>query len=141
MAPALCATILRRADVAEGHGTGLLARLERQFERLSDYYQGIVRKLLPQTRRAMFVYFGLLGLLALLAITLPTAFLPEEDQGALMAIMKLPSGAALQRTIDAQTQLESDLRADTGSVTLNKNPWVAGSNHRSLSALRPARTR
>jgi hydrophobe/amphiphile efflux-1 (HAE1) family protein len=117
LTPALCATILRRADVAEGHGTGLLARLERQFERLSDYYQGIVRKLLPQTRRAMFVYFGLLGLLALLAITLPTAFLPEEDQGALMAIMKLPSGAALQRTIDAQTQLESDLRADTGSVS------------------------
>ena len=117
LTPALCATILRRADVAEGHGTGLLARLERQFERLSDYYQGIVRKLLPKTRRAMFVYLGLLGLLALLAITLPTAFLPEEDQGALMAIMKLPSGASLQRTVDAQTQLESDLHADTGSVS------------------------
>ncbi|MGH8252676.1 MAG: efflux RND transporter permease subunit [Steroidobacteraceae bacterium] len=117
LTPALCATILRRADVADSHGTGLLARLERQFERLSDYYQGIVRRLLPQTRRAMFVYAGLLGLLVLLAITLPTAFLPEEDQGALMAIMQLPSGATLQRTVAAQAQLESDLRADSGAVS------------------------
>jgi HAE1 family hydrophobic/amphiphilic exporter-1/multidrug efflux pump len=117
LTPALCATILRPADVAGPHGTGLLARLERQFERLSEYYQGLVRRLLPQTRRAMLVFAGLLGLLVLLAVTLPTAFLPEEDQGALMAIMQMPPGATLQRTIDAQVQLESALRADTGSVT------------------------
>ncbi len=60
---------------------------------------------------------GLVGLLALLFATLPTAFLPEEDQGVLMAIMKLPAGASLQRTIDAQEQLEAALRSDTGSVS------------------------
>jgi len=117
LTPALCATILRRADVADPHGAGLLARLEQRFERLSEAYQGVVRRLLPQTRRAMLVFAGLLGLLALLVVTLPTAFLPEEDQGALMAIMQLPSGATLQRTVDAQAQLESDLRADKDSVS------------------------
>ena len=117
LTPALCATILRPADVTGPHGTGVLARLEHQFERLSEAYQAMVRRLLPQTRGAMLVFAALLGLLAVLAIALPTAFLPEEDQGALMAIMQLPSGATLQRTVDAQQQLEAAFHSDTGSVS------------------------
>jgi hydrophobe/amphiphile efflux-1 (HAE1) family protein len=117
LTPALCATVLRRSDVADPHGTGLLARLEQRFEQLSARYQDAVRRLLPHTRRAMLVYAGLIGLLALLFVTLPTAFLPEEDQGSLIAIMQLPPGSTLQRTIEAQKQLEGVLRADTGSVS------------------------
>ena len=117
LTPALCASILRPADISSTHGSGLLARLERRFEQLSERYQNTVRKLLPHTRRAMLVFFALLGLLALLFVALPTAFLPEEDQGSLLAIMQLPSGATLQRTVDAQEQLEAAFRADTGSVS------------------------
>src|SRR5258706_12598932 len=64
----------------------------------------------------MLVSRALLALLALMYVTLPTAFLPEEDQGALFALIQLPAGATLERTVEVQRQLEQLIRADRGSV-------------------------
>ena len=73
-------------------------------------------RLLPRTSAVMVTYLLLVGLMALMYVHLPTSFLPEEDQGALLAMAKLPSGATLDRTVAAQHQLELDMLADTGSV-------------------------
>jgi multidrug efflux pump len=116
LTPALCASILRPADIAAAHGSGLLARFERGFARLSVRYQASVRRLLPYENHGMLVYLALLALLALLYVKLPTAFLPEEDQGALFALIQLPAGATLERTVEVQRQLEQLIRADRDSV-------------------------
>ena len=116
LTPALCASILRADDIGAAHGNGLLARFERGFGNLSVRYQAIVRRLLPYENRGMLVYLGLLGLLALMYVTLPTAFLPEEDQGALFALIQLPAGATLERTVEVQRQLEEQIRSDHDSV-------------------------
>jgi multidrug efflux pump len=118
LTPALCASILKPHEAAPQQGRhGLLARFERGFLSLSTRYQAMVGKLLPRTNRVMVTYLVLIGLMALLYVQLPTSFLPDEDQGALIAMAKLPPGATLDRTVAAQHQLEQDLIADTGSVS------------------------
>jgi multidrug efflux pump len=117
LTPALCATILKPHEAAHQSGHGLLARFERGFLSLSTRYQAMVGKLLPRTNRVMVTYLLLVGIMALLYVRLPTSFLPEEDQGALLAMAKLPPGATLDRTVAAQHQLELAMLADTGSVS------------------------
>jgi hydrophobe/amphiphile efflux-1 (HAE1) family protein len=117
LTPALCASILKPHDPNQQGGHGLLAKFESGFLKLSERYQAVVARLLPRTSAVMVTYLLLVGLMALLYVHLPTSFLPEEDQGALLAMAKLPSGASLDRTVAAQHQLELAMLADTGSVT------------------------
>ena len=115
LTPALCATILKQHEPGQ-QGHGLLARFESGFQRLSGHYQGIIGRLLPKTARMMVAYLVVVAIMALLYVRLPTAFLPDEDQGVLIAMAKLPAGATLDRTVAAQGQLERDMLADTASV-------------------------
>lgn len=38
---------------------------------------------------------------------LPSSFLPNEDQGILMALVQTPVGATQERTLEAMYQLEN----------------------------------
>jgi hydrophobe/amphiphile efflux-1 (HAE1) family protein len=116
LTPALCATILKQHEQVGMERHGPLAQFERGFQRLSARYQGIVGRLLPQTPKVMLAYLAVVAAMAVLYVRLPTAFLPDEDQGALLAMAKLPSGATLSRTVAAQRQLEQAFLSDTGSV-------------------------
>jgi hydrophobe/amphiphile efflux-1 (HAE1) family protein len=117
LTPALCASILHSEERKKKAGHGPLARFEAGFQRLSARYQEIVRGLLPRTARMMLAYLAVVAIMALLYVRLPTSFLPDEDQGALLAMAKLPPGATLDRTVAAQRQLERAMLGDTGSVT------------------------
>jgi HAE1 family hydrophobic/amphiphilic exporter-1 len=50
----------------------------------------------------------------LLARTVPTGFLPEEDQGAFFTEIQLPPGAALDRTDAMASEIEKFIRAQKG---------------------------
>jgi multidrug efflux pump len=117
LTPALCASMLRSADLDHSASRGPLAWFERGYNRLSLRYQAIVSRLLPLTNRAMVLYLGVVALMALLYVRLPTSFLPDEDQGVVMAIATLPPGALLDRTIAAQRQVEGALLGDKKTVT------------------------
>jgi hydrophobe/amphiphile efflux-1 (HAE1) family protein len=116
LTPALCASLLRPADIAHLGGNRLLAGFERGFNALSTWYQAQVRRLVPKVKRGMLVYVALVALMATLFAALPTAFLPTEDQGVLMAMIQLPSGATLQRTVAVQDQFDQVLLADKQTV-------------------------
>jgi hydrophobic/amphiphilic exporter-1 (mainly G- bacteria), HAE1 family len=65
---------------------------------------------------------------------LPQSFLPDEDQGALFAALRLPEGASLNRTEDAVKQVEDIVKPIPGVagvlsvVGLNFIDYVASSN-------------
>ena len=126
LTPALCASMLRPADIVHLGESGPLAWFERGFGRLSVHYQKYVAKLLAHINRAMLVFIGLIGLMALLFAKLPTSFLPDEDQGALFALVQLPAGATLQRTIEAEENFETLIRANSSAVSAVLS--VAGRN-------------
>ena len=103
LTPALCATLLKPGHV---HRTGFFAWFNRVFDRNSQRYEGRVAGLLKRGGKAVAVYALLLGLLSVLFLRLPTSFLPEEDQGFVIAMVQLPSGATKERTTTAVNALE-----------------------------------
>ncbi|MHA6787914.1 efflux RND transporter permease subunit [Pseudomonas bijieensis] len=108
LTPALCATLLKPSD---GHGAqgGFFGWFNRTFERGAEAYKGQVGAILQRGRRSWLVYGLLVLAMALGYASLPTSFLPDEDQGILMAQVQLPVGATDSRTQAVVEQFESYL--------------------------------
>ncbi|GAL09893.1 RND efflux system inner membrane transporter CmeB [Vibrio astriarenae] len=47
----------------------------------------------------MLIYVAIIGIVGILFVRLPTGFLPDEDQGSMMAMVQLPSGATQEQTL------------------------------------------
>ncbi|AYG68540.1 MULTISPECIES: multidrug efflux RND transporter permease subunit [unclassified Rhizobium] len=96
LTPALCATILKPAT---GQATsGFFAWFNRWFGRLTARYTGWVGWTLQRGGRMLLVYAALLIIAGIGYMRLPTAFVPQEDQGNFMAMFELPAGATAERT-------------------------------------------
>ncbi|MGC2423938.1 MAG: efflux RND transporter permease subunit [Nitrospirota bacterium] len=111
LTPALCATILkpvRKGHVAAESGwfSGFFRRFNRIFNWFSQGYQIRVGKMLGKTVRYTAVYLVLVAVMAFIFLRMPTAFLPDEDQGFLYSMVQLPVGATQQRTLKVLEQLE-----------------------------------
>ena len=102
LTPALCATILKPHDPTKHEGNGLLARFFRwfndRFERTASAYEGNVTRIGRSWKRSMLVYLLIALIMGGLFYRLPTGFLPDEDQGAMLAMVQGPSGASTART-------------------------------------------
>jgi len=117
LTPALCATLLR--PVAPGHHDkrGFFGAFNRAFNRLTARYESALGRLIARGLRMMLVYAALSGLLVVGMQALPSAFLPEEDQGYFMTSFQLPADATTERTARAVDQFERYLkgREDVGA--------------------------
>ncbi len=108
LTPALCATLLRpvQRGVHHHYNRGFFKWFNRNFDSGSRRYQGIVGRMIGRPWRYMLVYLGLSSLMGLLFLRLPTAFLPDEDQGYLFTLVQTPVGATMARTEKALDQIE-----------------------------------
>lgn len=116
--PALCATMLKPHD-NHGHGAGrrmgAMAWLgtrfgnwfERNFGRITNGYMWLVRGATSRPLQMMIVYGLLIVGMVLMFQRTPTAFLPDEDQGAIMTIVQAPTGTTAEAT-EAIMQKVSD---------------------------------
>ena len=105
LTPALCATLLRRQD-GEHATTGFFGAFNTRFDRHSRQYQGLVRRLLARRKPWLAAYLLLIVSVVVLFARLPTAFLPEEDQGFMFTLVQLPAGATQERTLEVLKQVE-----------------------------------
>src|SRR5713101_6022037 len=106
LSPALCAVLLRH----RGHRRGLIAYLQRGIDKGRDGYVALVR---PLARRALITGVLVVGFAlgtGWLAKTVPSGFLPEEDQGAFFVEIQLPDAASLNRTNNVVAQVEKMLQ-------------------------------
>ncbi|WP_026784028.1 multidrug efflux RND transporter permease subunit [Pleomorphomonas koreensis] len=121
LTPALCATLLRAEDANHDKRNRFFAAFNRGFEALTGRYTGWIRRLLRRGGRVMAVYAGLLVVLAWGFSTLPSAFVPQEDQGSFMTSFTLPADATLARTRDVVALYDQHLakRPDvSGNLTI-----------------------
>jgi hypothetical protein len=116
LTPALCASLLRLADVdhhadAKPHGPiqRFFAWFNHSFITGSARYEKGVSGILQRGTRFMLIYALILGALGASFVKLPTSFLPEEDQGRLMMMVQLPPGSSYTRTDAVLHQVESYL--------------------------------
>lgn len=77
----------------------------RNFDRFTQGYLSITKWLIRRTFLTFSLFVVLLFGLWTLAHYLPTSFVPNEDQGYLMAISNLPDGASLDRTSEVDEKL------------------------------------
>ena len=97
--PALCATIL--APVEKGHTEkqrGFFGLFNRNFNRANHRYEGGVRFIIRHSFVFLLIYAGVLVVMALLYLRVPTSFIPDEDQGIMFVQVNTPVGATKGRT-------------------------------------------
>ncbi|WP_291374238.1 efflux RND transporter permease subunit [Acinetobacter sp. UBA6720] len=108
--PALCATLLKPIHQnGTEKKTGVLSRFFQWFNQTfntnTERYNRGVKWILAHKRLGLVAYLLIIVSIAGLFWKLPTAFLPEEDQGMLMVSIKLPSGATQQQTVRVMDQV------------------------------------
>ncbi|MNG65571.1 Multidrug resistance protein MexB [compost metagenome] len=102
--PALCATMLKAHAGGQKKQTGFFAWFNRVFERNTDRYASSISKILRNPKRTFVIYaLLLLGVVAMFR-NLPSAFLPDEDQGLLIVQIQTPPNSSAERT---QTVIDS----------------------------------
>jgi len=105
LTPVLCASLLK--PVPKGHEPAdnavfflrpFFAWFDRLFFRARDQYVRVVGHLLARKLRYVFLFLLIVVAMGYLFHRMPTAYLPDEDQGILMVQAMLPSGATLEQT-------------------------------------------
>jgi hydrophobic/amphiphilic exporter-1 (mainly G- bacteria), HAE1 family len=130
LSPALCSVLLKHGERSYGPMRYVLGGIERA----RNGYVAVVRRLARVTIVGIAVAAGTAAMAALLFGRTPQSFLPEEDQGALFATLRLPEGASIPRTEEVVKQVEGLVRPIPGVegvlsvVGFNFVDYVASSN-------------
>jgi len=112
LTPALCGTLLK--PVEAGHHLekkGFFGWFNRVFKSTTKGYEGLMSRMLRRSGRMMVIYAMLVAVVGLVYTRLPTSFLPNEDQGYIIANVQLPAGAAQERTQAALQEVENFMLA------------------------------
>jgi multidrug efflux pump len=116
LSPALCALWMRPERERKAR---FFAAFDRGFGAVVRRYDAGVRTLFPR-RGFVLLAYGALGAATLLLFRcVPTAFIPEEDQGYFITSFQLPDGASLERTLEVAKRVEEILLGTPGIVGTN----------------------
>ncbi len=116
--PALCATLLKPINKGEGHAPkrGFFGWFNRSFDRSVQRYERGVASMLRHKAPYLLAYLLIVVGMVVLFTRIPTAFLPEEDQGVLFAQVQTPAGSSAGRTQAVVDQMRSYLLEDEGDT-------------------------
>ncbi|MFT4267472.1 MAG: efflux RND transporter permease subunit [Xenophilus sp.] len=107
LTPALCATLLKPVEAGHHHDKrGFFGWFNRGFSRTAKGYEGLVARILKRAARYLIIYAAIIAAVVLVYTRIPTAFLPQEDQGNILVNVQLPPGATQERTTEAMKQVE-----------------------------------
>ncbi|MDH1301534.1 efflux RND transporter permease subunit [Achromobacter sp. GD03932] len=109
LTPALSILLLKPIEKGHHEKKGFFGWFNRVFARMTERYSATNARLLARTGRMMVLYVVLVGALGYVYTSLPSAFLPTEDQGYMNTDVQLPPGATLSRTLETTQQLEGYL--------------------------------
>ena len=106
LSPALSALLLRPKQKTRGPLAAFFNLFNRGYGRLTGGYVGVCRALIRKSTFSL-LFLGLVALAAFwFGKTLPSGFLPEEDQGFLYVNVQLPFAASMDRTLAVCKQVE-----------------------------------
>ncbi len=124
LTPALCATLLKPVEAGHHHEKrGFFGWFNRWFGRTAARYQSGVARIIGKAGRWLLLYALVIGLVVFLFVRLPSSFLPDEDQGYLLTVVQLPTGATQERTRQVLRQMDEHFMKDPA---VDKIVTVAG---------------
>jgi HAE1 family hydrophobic/amphiphilic exporter-1/multidrug efflux pump len=105
LTPALCATLLKSKD-AQHSSRGFFGLFNRGFGKLAAGYGWTVNFGIHRPLRMVLIY-GVMGAgIVWLFLQTPTGFLPDEDQGIMLALVQGPAGSTSENTLKATQQIQ-----------------------------------
>src|SRR5882724_401388 len=115
LSPALSALLLRHRKKSSGPLGKFFGWFNRGFDKVTGGYVSWSHILIRRWVMAMLMLVGIAVVAGLMGKSLPTSFIPEEDQGYAFLQIQLPDAASLQRT-DAVMRKIDALLAHTHGV-------------------------
>lgn len=110
LTPVLCAMILKNNHGKPKKKTPINRFIEwfnKQFEKLTGRYTNILEKIVTR-RMVTFLILGIFSVgIFFVNQTLPSGFIPSEDQGMIYAIIQTPPGSTLETTNEVARKLQS----------------------------------
>ncbi len=88
----------------------LVVKFNEFFAKVEDFYMEYVTKFVYNKKLVIIFYSILLALTLVCFKTISTGFIPDEDQGVLLATITLPDGASLQRTEEVSRKFIDEIR-------------------------------
>jgi len=113
LTPVLCASLLK--PVAAGHEPAenavpflrpFFSRFDRIFFRARDLYVKQVERSFSRKLRYFVIYILIVAAVGILFLRMPTSYVPDEDQGILLAQVMLPTGATLEQTMEVVDEVQ-----------------------------------
>jgi hydrophobe/amphiphile efflux-1 (HAE1) family protein len=113
LTPVLCASLLK--PVRAGHEPAenavfflrpFFSWFDRIFFRIRDRYVKTVEGSFSSKLRYFIIYVLIVAAVGILFLRMPTAYVPEEDQGILFSQIMLPTGATLEQTRKVVNEVE-----------------------------------
>ncbi len=114
LTPVLCASLLK--PVGKSHNPSenafFLFRpffrwFEKWFEWSREKYIAIVGHSIAKKTRYIFAYIIIVAIVGFLFMRMPTAYLPDEDQGILLCQINAPTGATLEQTMAVADEIKN----------------------------------
>jgi HAE1 family hydrophobic/amphiphilic exporter-1 len=105
LTPVLCASLLK--PVPKGHEPAenaiwflrpFFMWFDRHFFRSREIYMRLVRRSVVNKLRYLVIFAVIVAAMGILFLRMPTAYLPDEDQGILMVQALLPANSTLEQT-------------------------------------------
>jgi len=105
--PALCASLLKSTHNEKKNFA--FTWFNKTFDWVTRTYHGHVGSAVRHAPRWMLAFALVTVLAGFLYTRIPTSFVPDEDQGFMLAVVSLPPGATLQRTDQVMTEIRNKL--------------------------------
>ncbi|ABE49860.1 efflux RND transporter permease subunit [Methylobacillus flagellatus] len=134
LTPALCAILLKHA-----HGESKFFRpFNRGFDKLTNFYTSVVGVTLRHRIIGACVFVGIIIAGAYLFRTVPTGFVPPEDQGYVVTAAIMPDGASLSRTSKTMENVRKTIAEDpavASQFVINGFDLIGGGNKTSAATM------
>jgi multidrug efflux pump len=103
LTPPMCTLLLKHGGL---HQRGPLAWFNRMFDKLTKGFGDAVVFMIKRMVIAFIILGVLIWLLVHLFRTIPTSFVPNEDQGYMLPMVVLPDAASLKRTAETAARVD-----------------------------------
>lgn len=130
LSPAMCSHFLghHNSDNAKGFGITkhpqfallkekitnelkiIVEKFNYGFSKVEDFYMEYVKKFVYNKKLVIIFYISIVALTLFSFKFISTGFIPDEDQGMLLASITLPDGASLQRTEDVSIKFTEQIK-------------------------------
>ncbi len=113
LSPAMCSSFLKKenkeTEKKENAITKIVDKFNYYFDKVETFYLEFVEKFVYSKKLTIITYISIIFLVALSFKFIPTGFIPDEDQGVLLASITLPDGASLSRTQEVSEKFVSQI--------------------------------